>query len=50
MSTRFDALRKAHRLLCWTGCPGVLKETAKDLKSEVFLTAKFTKRHMTREQ
>ncbi len=36
--------------LYWTGCPGECKETAKDLKSEVFLTAKFTIRHMTREQ
>ena len=32
--TCFDAQRNDHRLLCWTGCPGVLKETAKDLKSE----------------
>ena len=48
--TCFDAQRNDHRLLYWTGCPGVLKETAKDLKSEVFLTAKFTIRHMTREQ
>lgn len=43
----FDAQRNDHRFLYWTGSPGVLKETAKDLKSEVFLTAKFTKRHMT---
>ena len=48
--TCFDAQRNDHRFLYWTGSPGVLKETAKDLKSEVFLTAKFTKRHMTREQ
>ncbi len=48
--TCFDAQRNDHRLLYWTGSPGVCKETAKDLKSEVFLTAKFTIRHMTREQ
>ena len=48
--TCFDAQRNDHRLLYWTGCPGECKETAKDLKSEVFLTAKFTIRHMTREQ
>ena len=36
----FDAQRNDHRLLYWTGSPGVLKETAKDLKSEDFSNCK----------
>ena len=32
----FDAQRNDHRLLYWTGCPGVLKETAKILRVRFF--------------